>query len=419
MYQNNPRFRHWSPQFRPRGQFLRRNYTPNHFRYTGPQVQNNYEFWCETCDKGFQTLNILENHKSQHQKCNIDGCQFVAHPKIITKHIQMQHSTGLYKKISKLNNPEEIRKWREERKLKYPTKKNIEKKAAELKEKIERGEKMGMNYQKHHKHRKPELYSRNQHNHAMTKGREKFQGRHKNNKFKNETASFHKKPQAAKKVCRTIPKPDNTQKLNPFAGIQHIIIEDNHDEEIDESLQNSLIEDDDVYAEEGINNVNEKSQLEPSVCGALSSLMNEYGSSDEDVSTAVDKSINGLVKHQVELTKTTTEIKKETIEKKLPITADVNNKCKSDEDSGPEETVITKSTTDHNVEENSSNNLKPKLEKRPRSPPNIKHYKRPKYLLPSTLLVKLLSREIEQERNIILQCVRHTVKNNYFDNTKD
>ncbi|XP_014356235.2 nuclear fragile X mental retardation-interacting protein 1 [Papilio machaon] len=407
MYQSNPRFRHWSPQFRPRGQFLRRNYTTNHFRYSGPQEQNNYEFWCETCDKGFQSLHILENHKKQHQKCNIDGCQFVAHPKIITKHIQMQHSTGLYKKIAKLNNPEEIRKWREERKLKYPTKKNIEKKAAELKEKIERGEKMGMNYQKHNRHGKPELHSRKQHNHTMSKGREKIQSRHKNYKFKNENPICDKKPPAPKKVCRTIPQPDNTQRLNPFAGIQQIIIEDNHDEEIEESLQNSLIEDDDIFTEVGTNNLNDKSQ----VCGALSSLMNEYGSSDEDVSNAVSNSINGNVKHQAELAKT--EIKKDTIEKKVPIP--VNNK--SDDDSGPEETVITKSATDHNVDESSSNNLKPKLENRFRSPLNIKHYKKPKYQLPSTLLVKLLSREIEQERNIILQCVRHIVKNNYFDTT--
>lgn len=80
------------------------------------------------------------------QKCNIDGCQFIAHPKVITKHIQMQHSTGLYKKIANLNNPEDIQKWREERKKKYPTKSNIEKKAAENKEKIERGEKMALKH---------------------------------------------------------------------------------------------------------------------------------------------------------------------------------------------------------------------------------------------------------------------------------
>lgn len=56
----------------------------------------------------------------------------------------MQHSTGLFKKIAKLNNPEEIERWREERRKKYPTKINIDKKEAELKEKINRGEKMGL-----------------------------------------------------------------------------------------------------------------------------------------------------------------------------------------------------------------------------------------------------------------------------------
>lgn len=58
----------------------------------------------------------------------------------------MQHSSGLYKKIANLNSPEEIQKWREERKKKYPTKLNIDKKAAECKEKIERGEKMALNH---------------------------------------------------------------------------------------------------------------------------------------------------------------------------------------------------------------------------------------------------------------------------------
>ncbi|CAK1603115.1 unnamed protein product [Parnassius mnemosyne] len=144
IYQNQ-RSGHWPQHFNPRGQFLRRNAVVNRFRPpVSSSAQINYQFWCETCDKGFQTLLLLNNHKLQHEKCNIDGCQFVAHPKIITKHIQMQHSTGLYEKIAKLNNPEEIQKWREERKRKYPTKQNQEKKAAEVKEKVERGEKMGL-----------------------------------------------------------------------------------------------------------------------------------------------------------------------------------------------------------------------------------------------------------------------------------
>lgn len=60
----------------------------------------------------------------------------------------MQHSSGLFKKIAKLNNPQEIQKWREERKKRYPTKENVEKKVAAIKEKIDRGEKMGLNCHK-------------------------------------------------------------------------------------------------------------------------------------------------------------------------------------------------------------------------------------------------------------------------------
>lgn len=60
----------------------------------------------------------------------------------------MQHSTGLYKRIAKLNNPEEIKTWREERRRNYPTQANIEKKAAMVREKIERGEKMGLSRDK-------------------------------------------------------------------------------------------------------------------------------------------------------------------------------------------------------------------------------------------------------------------------------
>ena len=48
--------------------------------------------------------------------CGLDGCKFVAHPKVILKHVQMQQHTGLYKKIGNLYSPEDIAKWIAERK---------------------------------------------------------------------------------------------------------------------------------------------------------------------------------------------------------------------------------------------------------------------------------------------------------------
>jgi len=64
----------------------------------------------------------------------------VAHPKIVEMHVQMQHKTGLASMIMNLTTPEEIRKWREERKKNFPSSSNIARRQAEQKEKLDRGE---------------------------------------------------------------------------------------------------------------------------------------------------------------------------------------------------------------------------------------------------------------------------------------
>lgn len=78
----------------------------------------------------------------EHRVCGIDGCQFVAHAKIVEKHIDMQHVTGLYYRIAQTNTPEDIKKWIEERKRRYPTKENVEKRRKEQEEMFKRGERI-------------------------------------------------------------------------------------------------------------------------------------------------------------------------------------------------------------------------------------------------------------------------------------
>lgn len=75
-----------------------------------------FSFSCDRCDRSFKSAELLAEHVAEHIPCGIDGCPFVAHPKIVEKHIQMQHETGLASKIMKLTTPEEIDRWREERK---------------------------------------------------------------------------------------------------------------------------------------------------------------------------------------------------------------------------------------------------------------------------------------------------------------
>lgn len=75
----------------------------------------------------------------------MEGCTFTAHEKIVEKHIQMQHSNGLYERLRKLETPEDIERWRMERKRNYPKKENIERRRNEQMEMIKSGAKIRKN----------------------------------------------------------------------------------------------------------------------------------------------------------------------------------------------------------------------------------------------------------------------------------
>lgn len=100
------------------------------------------DFSCDACDRLFPSENEYEIHMSQHKVCNLDGCTFSAHEKIIERHIRLQHSTGLYEKIRNINTPEDIDKWIQERKQNYPNKTNIQKRYEEQEEQLKRGERI-------------------------------------------------------------------------------------------------------------------------------------------------------------------------------------------------------------------------------------------------------------------------------------
>lgn len=73
-------------------------------------------YYCEICDREFMTDKLLNDHNSTHKICGIDGCTFSAHPKLVEKHIAMQHRTGYFSKLKNLTTPEDIEKWINERK---------------------------------------------------------------------------------------------------------------------------------------------------------------------------------------------------------------------------------------------------------------------------------------------------------------
>ncbi|KAJ8729412.1 hypothetical protein PYW08_000993 [Mythimna loreyi] len=388
----------------------------NNPRFGSPDMrtENIEKHWCETCDREFPTADLLQKHNQQHQKCNIDGCQFIAHPKVITKHIQMQHSTGLYKKIANLNNPEDIQKWREERKKKYPTKSNIEKKAAECKEKIERGEKMAMQHvYRNGKHRSTAAGPNLKRQHNFDKRNQRVT--RPNNK---SNCSISTNNQPAKKIPRVIPKAPATaekNKLKPFAGILNIAIEQNTDDTAEPlESNNDLIEDDEELP---INPKETTNTQKPVLCGALTSLMCDYGSSDEETEEKENEMLNKL---SVTQTKTIEPPRSESNKTDTPVEdkSKITEKNESD-DEGPEEVKIQKNNIEHDTAPEAITKSKEIALKNimPPRKPERQNYKL-KRKIPSTLLQKLLHTEIRKERNIVLQCIRYIKKCNYFDKPK-
>lgn len=223
-----------------------------------------------------------------------------------------------------------------------------------------------------------------------------------------------------------MPKIYDKRKLQPFTGIQHLIEVDDIDKNESLEKENYIIEDEDdeVYTKVPAPKSTETvKDIKPTVCGALSSLMCDYGSSDEE--STPKKSTNVNVSTTLKTT-CTRNVKNVTVhrvsEHEINLVAKFSKEV-GDDDSGPEEIKVVKLDTtvvnEGNKTSGSANNKIVNNDARKNKKDNFvpkKHIQtRPKLRVPSTLLQKLLHMEIRHERNVILQCIRHIVNNNYFD----
>lgn len=418
-----PRTQHTTRYRNPSNANFRHNRPPsNNRRFDAPATQQNSNFWCETCDRGFYTEAHLQQHISEHQNCGIDGCQFTGHELMIAKHIELQHSTGLYDKIKNLQTPEDIEKWREERRRRYPTKQNIEQRQQAQTERKKRGELLNES-----KSRFGNPRDRNRNTTTTAAGRnDKKCGKQKSNNNKNR-----RKRNARETITTTVAKNDVTATA---AAVEN-------DECVGMFRGTSLME----------NYKTTYNKTQSKDVNALASLVGMYGS---DNSSSSDESDDGdddngtkddliISEHFANRKESVDEIKSDVdevpenviLEKTPKCVEETVSECQihddaeiNDENQGeaPDEQPVERNTTTEVVSSispaNENNSSSTRKRKRNRKAALIVEKRNTVTLLDlekryrnqNTMLEKLLQKDIRHERNVLLQCVRYVVQNNFF-----
>ena len=285
-----------------------------------------FNHFCDTCDKGFKTENKYKEHVAEHQKCHVDGCPYIAAPKLVKLHFNSQHKPGFAKKIWQLESKQDIEKWREERRKNFPTAANIAKKIAAQGQKIERGQVLNNQYfGKMRRKRGQNKYSRGR--------KQKGCYRPLNNEDKTNSDGNSKDDDV------------DTLRDRKEDPLSYVLDKNSHesDDDINEDIETNV----------GNKNITGGLQL----AGGLGCLAAAYGSDSgeeeqESAPVPTKPKDNVTVKHQ-----------------RHPL-----------------------------VKQKQGKNKKGKIPGKQKS----------------TLLQKLLAPDIRHERNVIFQCIRHVVKNNFY-----
>ncbi|CAN8002042.1 unnamed protein product, partial [Ixodes hexagonus] len=349
------------------------------------------DFYCDACECGFADGVELSAHLSEHVVCDREGCAFQACPQLVSLHVKLQHDTELIRRCgSGALTEEDAAEWRRQRRLRYPTLRNIEAKKAVEAELQARREMLGHGPERRFPARRPPKRKRQ----PRKSQRQRAEARASNSSV---VASAH--ITEAKTVVEPPPRA-----LSPFRGVGTAETRAKTEALEEEDQQQLRITDSESETE-----VRPVEVAAPAVGGALGSLMACYGSdSDADDEPATKRPV---VEAPVAAATP------------LPTSA----LCGPVADSSQATPVAAPGTTLGSVAVVASASLAVPSEIRTNVParaasnPATTRQWRGKQTHPApvparrlTLLQKLLASEMRHERNVVLQCVHHVVQNNFF-----
>ena len=77
---------------------------------------------CDVCETGFESEAALFHHEEHdHDICGLEGCTVTGSASVLEEHALLIHSSGLYRRMKGGMSDEEVAGWREERRKNWPT----------------------------------------------------------------------------------------------------------------------------------------------------------------------------------------------------------------------------------------------------------------------------------------------------------
>ena len=382
--------------------------------------------YCKFCREGFSNENELYQHRRNHERCPYDDCKFNANAETVAAHVQKVHiqKGNALVKIQDLTTPEQIEKWREERRKRYPTTNNVLLRQQAQVERFQRGEKLqdrqqrfGDFQQRNHIRDMDKKPSHRNDNQQQNNRRKRH---HKERNPRNEKYETKKETEIEKvplKVPRIEPKPVEFKKpLTSIKVLQVLNDESSDDEKVLTPRFKGTSQMKGYHKVETI--VKEQAAL--SILGMYGSD-SESGSEGEILENAVKIEDSTIIENNVVDEKETVEEPMEEVIESGEILDDAEDTKQSSDNEAPEESTIEHSSQ---IPEKLSMNSKPpkhpkwneKIRKdfKLKQPRTVLDYSKLRKPSVNPFLEKLLQEDIRHERNVLLQCVNYVVKNNFF-----